>query len=141
MLPATPPPTGVGAVHQRPKPQSRRDEGRPRLRMPLVQRQAAARLVVPAHLATSERGERQRLGERPRPRYADRGELEAACRGEYRAAEESAGAPLIARHAVGREALHVLDVLVALAHAEAHVIGRHVVLQIDEGLAGGTHFP
>ena len=42
---------------------------------------------------------------------------------------------------MGRVALHVLDVLVAFAMREAHVLGGDVVLQIDEGLARAAHFP
>ena len=43
------------------------------------------------------------------------------------------GLALVRRHAGGGVALDVLDRLEALAHGEADVLGRHVVLQVDEG--------
>ena len=43
---------------------------------------------------------------------------------------------LVGRHAVGGEALDVLDRAHALMHRLADVLGGHVVLEIDEGLDG-----
>ena len=42
---------------------------------------------------------------------------------------------------MGGVALHVLDVLVAFAVREPHVLGGDVVLQVDEGLARAAHLP
>jgi hypothetical protein len=53
---------------------------------------------------------------------------------------KAAGLALVGRHGVGRSA-GVLDVAIALAVGKADVGGRHVVLQVDEGLAARGHLP
>ena len=47
------------------------------------------------------------------------------------------GLALVGCHAVGGEALHVLDRVHAFAHRKADILGGHVVLEIDERLDSG----
>ena len=140
--PRAPAPSRRARVDQRPQPQAGGHEARA-LR-PRASRAAAPalRFVMLAHLGAGERGERHRLGIGPRAAAARpaASATPRAC-GEHRAAEQSADASLVGRHAVRREALHVLDVLVAFAAGEPHVGGGDIVLQVDERLAGAAVLP
>ena len=68
-------------------------------------------------------------------RQTDLGRALAAFRGEHRRAEQPADTALVGGHTVGRVALGVLDVGVALAVRLAKIVCRHIVLKIDEALA------
>ena len=43
---------------------------------------------------------------------------------------------LVRRHAIGGEALDMFDRVHALTHGEPHILGRHIVLEIDKRLDG-----
>ena len=45
---------------------------------------------------------------------------------------------LVGRHAVGGEALDMLDRMHAFAHGKADILGADIVLEVDEGLDGGV---
>ena len=107
--------------------------------MPFVQRQAPLGLEVLAHLRAGERGEGHRLRVGARLRDPHRGDGLAPRLRQDGAAEQAADTALVRGHAVGGIALHVLDVLVAFAVREPHVLGGDVVLQVDEGLARAAH--
>ena len=109
--------------------------------MPVVQRHAALGLEVLPDFAAGERGERHRLRKRARLGLPDLGQRQRARLRQHRAADQSADAALVGRHAMGGVAFHVLDVLVAFATGEPYVVAGHVVLQIDERLAPAAHFP
>ena len=74
-------------------------------------------------------------------RQTDLGRALTACRGEHRRAEQPTDTTLVGGHTVGRVAFGVLDVGVALAVRLAQVVGRHIVLQIDETLAVTRDLP
>ena len=74
-------------------------------------------------------------------RQTDLGRALTACRGEHRGAEQPTDTTLVGGHTVGRVAFGVLDVGVAFAVRLAQVVGRHIVLQIDEALALNGDLP
>ena len=85
-----------------------------------------------------ERAERHRREGRPEARRADLGDRLAERLGHDGEARHVGGLALVGRHAERGVALQVLDRDEAFAMREAHVLGRHVVLEVDEGLALGA---
>src|SRR5262245_46135759 len=76
----------------------------------------------------------RRIG-RPEGGGADRADIAPGGGGEDGGAVGVAGLALVGRHAERRVALEMLGDAEALARGELHVGDRHVVLEIDEGLA------
>ena len=120
---------------------ARSDERRAGGLVPVVQRQAALGLVVPAHLRAGERRERHRLRVRARPELADLGDRHAARRGQHGAADAARRSALVGRHAVRREALHVLDVLVAFAQARRTSSAVTSFCRSTKALPAPAHLP
>src|SRR5215469_8883085 len=94
-----------------------------------------------AHLGAGECCEGYGLRKRPGPERAHIGERNTARLGEEGAPHEPADTTLIGSHPEGCIPLHVLEVLIALAARETHVIRGHIVLQVDERLTRRTHLP
>ena len=69
---------------------------------------------------------------------ADRAEIAPGDVGQHRRAVEIAGLALVGRHAERGVALEMLGNAEAFARGELHVRRRHVVLEIDEGLAAAV---
>jgi hypothetical protein len=90
-------------------------------------------------MRAGQRAERDRRVGHAERRGTDRLDRDAALVGDDRQSVDVAGLALIRAHAGGGVALDVLDRLESLANREPQVLGRHVVLEIDEGLhtAGG----
>src|SRR5690606_6455973 len=110
-------PTGLGhaRIIKRAQPGSGLHEDGAVLRVPVVQRGAADRFEMPPGFTAADRAERNGRHVRAVSRNADTlDRLGAGCRQDSRA-DQSAGLALVRRHAVGRIALGVLDVTVALA--------------------------
>ena len=82
-----------------------------------------------------ERADRDRRVGRPVGRGADLRDGAAGQLGQDREAGDVRDLALVGRHAERGVALEVLDRAEALALGERDVVGGHVVLEIDEGLA------
>ena len=97
-----------------------------------------------ADLAAGDGAERDGIVGRTEARRPDFGNTGAAGLGHDGKAVDVGGLALVGGHAEGGVALQVLDRLEALALGQAHVLSRHVVLQVDELLAApldGRHLP
>src|SRR5579872_2893800 len=93
------------------------------------------------HFTARKRAEGYRLPERPRLCLCNHCHRDPARGCQHCAADETADSSLIGTHAMSRVALHVLGVFIALAACKPDIVGRDVVLQVYEGLAGTRHLP
>ena len=105
---------------------------------PIMQRRLAHRLEMMAGEWARKRAERDRRIVGPKRRRADLLDRFAGGLGEDRDGVDIAELALIGRHAGRGVAFGELDVGVALARGKQQIVGRSVVLEIDEGLAVST---
>ena len=87
-----------------------------------------------------QRADRDRREGRAEARRADLGDRFAERFGHDGEARHVGGLALVGRHAERGVALQVLDRDETLAMRQTHVLGGHVVLKVDEGLALGRDF-
>ncbi len=106
-----------------------------------MQGAAADRREILADMVPGDRAPGHGRRVRPEIRQSDGGDRFAARLREHRGADEAAGLALIGAHRVRRVALGMLDVPIALAMGEANILGRNIVLDIDEGFSFRLDLP
>ena len=124
------------AVDHRPEPQSGGIHPRAMLDVPVMHRRQPLGLQVAVALG-GERAKRDRRKRRAETRRADIVDRRAHRIGHDGEAGHVGGLALVGCHAERGVALQVLDRDVAFAMRKADVVGRHVMLEVDEGLALG----
>ena len=96
-----------------------------------VRREQSLRRIARAELPSGERAERDRRVRRTKGRGADFGRAPCRHLGDGQERVEVRGLALVDRHAAGRVALQVLDVLVALRERDLGVGHGDVVQQVE----------
>ena len=122
-------------VVKRAKPGPGLDEHRPLLHGVSVRRRKPGGAEVGAAVMAGKSADGDGREGRPEGRGADRADIAPGDGSEHRRAIDIADLALIGRHAERGIALEMLGDAKALAHGKLHVGHRHVVLEIDEGLA------
>ncbi len=110
------------------------DEDGALLLRPGVRRREPCRTEMLAAVVTRERADRDRRVGRTEGRRPGRRDGAAGQRRHHGEAADVGGLALVGRHAERGVALEVLDRAEAFALGERDVVGRHVVLQVDECL-------
>ena len=134
----------VFALARKPRrahPQAGFDEDRAMLLRPVMQRRLAHRLEMMADERPGKRAEGDRRVIGPEGRGADLVHGFAGRLGEDGDGIDIAELALVGRHAGRRVALGELDIAIAFLRRERQILGRYIVLVIDEGLAGRLLHP